>query len=183
MSTGSLRRRVTAAVLGLLLIVILAFGTFVTLTYRKSREDDLHHRLAAGGAALRNAWDQAGAKQLVAALHLEGIDVVVRQPGDRGRWRAAGRQARRAVGEAAGRVAAHTARPCERSGQRHADGEQSRRRPGRAAADRGRGARRPSRSCCWESSPCGRSHGPPYARSTMSPWSPRTSRPATSTAG
>jgi two-component system OmpR family sensor kinase len=83
-STGSLRRRVTAAVLGLLLIVVLAFGTVVTLTYRKSREDDLHHRLAAGGAALRNAWDSAGAKQLVAALHLEGIDVVVRQPGDPG---------------------------------------------------------------------------------------------------
>jgi len=81
-STGSLRRRVTAAVLGLLLIVILAFGTVVTLTYRKSREDDLHHRLAAGGAALRNSWDQAGAKQLVGALHLEGIDVVVRQPDD-----------------------------------------------------------------------------------------------------
>jgi signal transduction histidine kinase len=83
-STGSLRRRVTAAVLALLLVIILAFGTVVTLTYRKSREDDLRHRLAAGGAALRNAWDQAGAKQLVAALHLEGIDVVVRQPGDPG---------------------------------------------------------------------------------------------------
>jgi signal transduction histidine kinase len=84
LSTGSLRRRVTAAVLGLLLIIILAFGAVVTVTYQKSREDDLHHRLAAGGAALRNSWDQAGAKQLVAALHLEGIDVVVRQPGDPG---------------------------------------------------------------------------------------------------
>ena len=84
MSTGSLRRRVTAAVLGLLLIVILAFGTVVTLTYRKSREDDLRHRLAAGGARCATSWDSAGAKQLVAALHLEGIDVVVRQPGDPG---------------------------------------------------------------------------------------------------
>lgn len=82
MSTGSLRRRVTAAVLGLLLIAILAFGTVVTLTYRKSREDDLHARLAAGGKALRNSWDDGGAKQLVGALHLEGIDVVVKQPGD-----------------------------------------------------------------------------------------------------
>ncbi len=84
MSTGSLRARMTAAVLGLLLIVILAFGTIVTLTYRQSREDDLRHRLVAGGSALRESWDNAGAKQLVAALHLEGIDVVVRQPGDPG---------------------------------------------------------------------------------------------------
>jgi two-component system OmpR family sensor kinase len=81
-STGSLRRRVTASVLGLLLIVIFAFGTVVTLTYRKSREDDLRHRLAAGGAALRDSWDHAGAKQLVAALHLEGINVFVQQPGE-----------------------------------------------------------------------------------------------------
>ena len=48
MSTGSLRRRVMAAVLGLLLIVVVAFGTLVTVAYRQSREDDVRNRLTAG---------------------------------------------------------------------------------------------------------------------------------------
>ena len=52
-STGSLRRRVMAAVLGLLLVVVVGFGAIVTVAYHQSRgSTNVHRRLAAPAQAL-----------------------------------------------------------------------------------------------------------------------------------
>jgi two-component system OmpR family sensor kinase len=80
-STGSLRRRVTLAVLGLLLAAIVAFGVIVTLAYQQSRQDDLDHRMKAAARTLSESWGSDGIKGTITALHLEGIDVKVRQNG------------------------------------------------------------------------------------------------------
>jgi two-component system, OmpR family, sensor kinase len=81
-STGSLRRRVTLAVLGLLLAAVVTFGVIVTLAYQQRREDDQHRRLAAAAETLQEVWGSDGIKGTLTALHLEGIDVKVRQNGE-----------------------------------------------------------------------------------------------------
>ena len=99
MSTGSLRRRVMAAVLGLLLVVVVGFGAIVTVAYHQSRVDDVHKRLAAGARALSDSWPSDLSKGLIAALNLEGISVELR-PARRPRAGAAAgaRKARRPAG-------------------------------------------------------------------------------------
>jgi two-component system, OmpR family, sensor kinase len=76
--TGSLRWRVTAMVLGLLVLVLGVVIGVTTVAYRGSLEGDLRHRVTSGAKALREAArDDPTREQLVRALALEGIDVQI----------------------------------------------------------------------------------------------------------
>ena len=73
MNTGSLRARVTYVMLALLVGVLIAVVTAVTLVYRSSLQSDLRSRLSSAGAAVQQAGTGVAAKALVQGLALEGI--------------------------------------------------------------------------------------------------------------
>jgi signal transduction histidine kinase len=78
--TGSLRLRVTVVTLAILVAALAAFSITVTILYRNGLENDVRHRLQAGGTALGESPGGA-VKQLIPGLALQGLDVVV-HPGN-----------------------------------------------------------------------------------------------------
>jgi two-component system, OmpR family, sensor kinase len=75
MKTGSLRARVILTTLAVLVIVLAAVVTAVTLAYRARLDGDLRGRLTNAGAAVERRGSARGLKLLAPGLALEGIAV------------------------------------------------------------------------------------------------------------
>ena len=75
MRTGSLRTRVTLAIVFALVVVLAGVIAMVTIAYRASREGDLADRLRAAGDVFANTPAGPATKLLVANLAREGIAV------------------------------------------------------------------------------------------------------------
>ncbi len=73
MKTGSLRARVVLTTLALLVIVLAAVVTAVTLAYRAKLNGDLRNRLAAAGVTVERTGSARAVKPLIPGLALEGI--------------------------------------------------------------------------------------------------------------
>lgn len=76
MRSWSLRLRVVAATLAVLLFSLAGFAVAVTLDYREGLESDLRHRLTDGALALSEAPAEQS-KQVIGSLAREGIDAQI----------------------------------------------------------------------------------------------------------
>jgi signal transduction histidine kinase len=73
MSTRSLRARVSVTTLAILIIVLAAVVTAVTIAYRSKLDDDLRGRLTHAAAVVQRAGSARDVKPLIPGLALEGI--------------------------------------------------------------------------------------------------------------